>query len=93
MADEWKERHVEAWVPLSPAYGGVSASLLKIVTGNTLGIPFVRPQDVRDQQRKDESALWLLPDPVCTTTHQMTRWSRHPTPTTRPGIKSSCFEL
>ena len=63
VTEEWKERHIEAWVPLSPAYGGVPASLLEIVTGDTLGIPFLRPQDVRDQQRNDESALWLLPDP------------------------------
>lgn len=58
---QWKERYIHAWVPVSPAYGGVTSGLKQIVSGDAVGLPFVKGRSLRSEQRSYESSLWLLP--------------------------------
>lgn len=37
--------------------------MLTFASGNTLGVPFVKPLLVRSEQRSSESNQWLLPNP------------------------------
>lgn len=59
----WRAAHVRRLVTLSTPWGGSVQEMLTFASGNTLGVPFVDPSLIRDEQRTAESNLWLLPTP------------------------------
>ncbi|KAF7052498.1 hypothetical protein CFC21_060587 [Triticum aestivum] len=59
----WRAAHVKRLVTLSAPWGGSVQEMLTFASGNTLGVPFVDPSLIRDEQRSSESNLWLLPTP------------------------------
>lgn len=59
----WRTAHVKRLVTLSTPWGGSVQEMLTFASGNTLGVPFVDPSIIRDEQRSSESNLWLLPTP------------------------------
>lgn len=59
----WRTAHVNRLVTLSTPWGGSVQEMLTFASGNTLGVPFVDPSIIRDEQRSSESNLWLLPTP------------------------------
>ena len=59
--DEWKAQYIHAWIPISPAYGGVILGLKQLVSGDTGGIPWLSGKDLKEEQRSYECSLWLLP--------------------------------
>lgn len=59
--EQWKDTFIEAWIPISPAYGGVILGLKQLISGDTGGIPWLSGKDLKEEQRSYESSLWLLP--------------------------------
>lgn len=59
--EEWKDKYIHAWVPVSPAYGGVTYGLKQIVSGDSAGLPLIADRSLKTEQRSYESSLWLLP--------------------------------
>ncbi|GMI34549.1 hypothetical protein TrCOL_g1274 [Triparma columacea] len=57
----WKDKYIEAWVPVAPAYGGTANEMKLFASGNNEGIPGVSGKTVREEQRSYESNFWLLP--------------------------------
>ncbi|XP_048569479.1 lecithin-cholesterol acyltransferase-like 1 [Triticum urartu] len=62
-APAWRAAHVKRLVTLSAPWGGSVQEMLTFASGNTLGVPFVDPSLIHDEQRSFESNLWLLPTP------------------------------
>ena len=60
---EWKEKYLKAFVPLSGAWKGSVTVLLSIVTGDPQGIPGVPTSTVRKLQRSSPSSYFLMPIP------------------------------
>jgi hypothetical protein len=58
---EWKDKFIQAWIPIAPAYGGVILGLKQLISGDTGGIPWLSGKDLKDEQRSYECSLWLLP--------------------------------
>mmetsp|Transcript_1267 Transcript_1267/g.3662 ORF Transcript_1267/g.3662 Transcript_1267/m.3662 type:complete len:488 (-) Transcript_1267:99-1562(-) len=61
MPCEWKKKYVHAWVPISPAYGGVVIDLKQLISGDSADVPLVKPSTLRTEQRSYGSSLWLIP--------------------------------
>ena len=57
----WKDKYLEAWVPIAPAYGGTVSQFRLFASGNNEGVPWVSDDTVREEQRMSESNFWLLP--------------------------------
>ena len=57
----WRDAHIHAWVPVSPAYGGAVVDLVQFTSGDNEGIPWLSGPTLRDEQRSYESNVWLLP--------------------------------
>jgi len=79
----WKDKYIEAWVPIAPAYGGSASEMKLFASGSNEGIPGVSGKTVREEQRSYESNFWLLPsldlwgeDDVLVTTPTRTYTSR-----------------
>ncbi|RLN42371.1 hypothetical protein C2845_PM01G47680 [Panicum miliaceum] len=60
----WRTRFVRRFVPVAAPWGGVVLGMLTLVSGNSLGLPFVDPLALRDEYRSLQSSLWPLPSPV-----------------------------
>ncbi|GMI01918.1 hypothetical protein TrVE_jg4648 [Triparma verrucosa] len=58
----WKDKYIEAWVPIAPAYGGTAQELRLFASGDSEGIPGVSSDTVKEEQRSYESNFWLLPN-------------------------------
>lgn len=59
----WRKKFIKHFVALSAPWGGTVEEMLTFASGSTLGVPFVDPLDVRQEQRSSESNLWLMPNP------------------------------
>ena len=59
---DWKEKYIEAWVPVAPAYGGTSTEVKLFASGDAEGIPLISGKTVREEQQSYESNFWLLPN-------------------------------
>lgn len=59
----WRQKFVKHFVALAAPWGGSVVQMLTFASGNSLGVPFVKPLLVRDEQRSSESNLWLMPNP------------------------------
>ncbi|KAL0921886.1 hypothetical protein M5K25_009001 [Dendrobium thyrsiflorum] len=57
----WRRQFVKHLVTLSTPWAGTVQEMLTFASGYTLGVPFVDPLIVREEQRSAESNLWLLP--------------------------------
>lgn len=41
MTQEWKEKYIKQWIPISPAYGGSVSEMRIMASGDNEGIPWV----------------------------------------------------
>lgn len=57
----WRRQFVKHLVTLSTPWAGTVQEMLTFASGYTLGVPFVDPLIIREEQRSAESNLWLLP--------------------------------
>ncbi|KAL8141074.1 hypothetical protein V2J09_007095 [Rumex salicifolius] len=60
----WRRNFVKHVVAFSTPWSGTVQMMLTFASGYTLGVPFVNPLLVRDQQRSTETNLWLMPMPA-----------------------------
>ncbi|EPS60722.1 hypothetical protein M569_14079, partial [Genlisea aurea] len=60
----WRKKYVKHLVALAAPWGGTVKAMLTFASGNTLGIPFVDPLLVREEQRSSETNLWVMPSPA-----------------------------
>ncbi|KAG0570197.1 hypothetical protein KC19_6G143900 [Ceratodon purpureus] len=58
---EWRDRYVARFVSVSTPWGGAVEQMMTFASGNPEGVPFVNSLVVREEQRRSESNLWLLP--------------------------------
>jgi lysophospholipase-3 len=58
----WRKKYIQHFVALSTPWGGTVVQMVTFASGYTLGVPFVDPLLVREEQRTSESNTWLLPN-------------------------------
>lgn len=58
---EWRKQYVSHFVAVSSPWGGAVEQMMTFASGNPEGVPFVNSLIVREEQRRSESNLWLLP--------------------------------
>lgn len=58
---EWKHQYISHFVSVSTPWGGAVEQMMTFASGNPEGVPFVDSLVVREEQRRSESNLWLLP--------------------------------
>ena len=63
MPASWKREHLAAFVPISPPFGGAISTVKALVSGDTLGIPFVQHALFHPIQSTCASGPWLFPQP------------------------------
>jgi len=61
-SQEWKNKYIKAFIPLSGVWKGSIITLTSIITGDPQGIP-VQPLTVRHLQRSSPSTYFLIPIP------------------------------
>ncbi|GAB2269583.1 hypothetical protein Dimus_004505 [Dionaea muscipula] len=59
----WRNKYVKHFISLPSPWGGTVQEMLTFASGYTLGVPFVNPLLVREEQRNSESNMWLMPSP------------------------------
>lgn len=59
----WRQKFIKHFIALSVPWGGTVMEMLTFASGYTLGIPLLRPLQVRETERSWGSNLWLLPNP------------------------------
>ncbi|RWW57530.1 hypothetical protein BHE74_00035672 [Ensete ventricosum] len=59
----WRRKFIKHFIALSAPWGGVVMEMFTFTCGDTMGMSFVDPLIVREQFRRTESNLWLLPSP------------------------------
>ncbi|KAJ6321035.1 hypothetical protein OIU78_016267 [Salix suchowensis] len=57
----WRRKYIKHFVAISAPWGGTVEEMTTFASGYTLGVPFVDPLLVREEQRTSESNSWLLP--------------------------------
>ena len=63
VSQQWKDKYVKAFVPLSGVWKGSVATLTSIITGDFHNIPVVQPSTIRPLQRSLPSDYFLIPVP------------------------------
>ena len=63
VSQNWKDKYVKAFVPLSGVWKGTVTILKSIVTGDPQGIPGVPSSTVRHLQRSSPTTYFLMPIP------------------------------
>lgn len=58
---EWRDRYISHFVSVATPWGGAVEQMMTFASGNPEGVPFVNSLVVREEQRRSESNLWLLP--------------------------------
>lgn len=58
---EWRNKYVSRFVSVATPWGGAVEQMMTFASGNPEGVPFVNSLVVREEQRRSESNLWLLP--------------------------------
>ena len=38
---EWKDKHIKSWIPISPVYNGSAKILKALISGDNAGIPII----------------------------------------------------
>ena len=58
----WKDKYIEAWVPIAPAYGGTAQEMRLFASGDSEGIPLGESHDnyasVRSEATSIETVLY-----------------------------------
>lgn len=62
QTQEWKDKYIEKWIPLSGPYGGATKELRLHASGDNEGLP-VDSIKIREEQRSYETNFWLAPVP------------------------------
>ena len=62
-SQQWKDKYLKAFVPLSGVWKGTVTILSSIITGDPQGIPGVPTSTVRHLQRSSPSTYFLMPIP------------------------------
>ncbi|WOK95599.1 hypothetical protein Cni_G04306 [Canna indica] len=60
---QWRQKFIKRFIALSAPWGGIVMEMLIFTCGDTMGMPSVNPLIIREQFRRTESNLWLLPFP------------------------------
>lgn len=63
QSQEWKDKYVEKWIPMSGPYGGAAEPMRCHASGDNEGFPTVSTLLARREQRTYETNHWLLPVP------------------------------
>jgi lysophospholipase-3 len=63
QTQEWKDKFIERWIPISGPYGGTAELMRLHASGNPEGLP-VNPLTIREEQRSYETNFWMLPTPA-----------------------------
>ena len=63
VSQQWKDKYVQAFVPLSGGWKGTVKGLVSITSGNTEGIPVIKSKTARYLQRRAPSSYFLIPVP------------------------------
>ena len=67
VTQDWKDKHLHAYVTLSGAWGGSPLTVREIISGYSLGLPSIIGKILepifRPISRTQESGVWLFPDP------------------------------
>lgn len=61
QTEEWRNQYIARFVSVSTPWGGAVEQMMTFASGNPEGVPFVNSLVVREEQRRSESNLWLLP--------------------------------
>ncbi|KAJ5076293.1 group xv phospholipase a2 [Anaeramoeba ignava] len=61
QTQEWKDRYIATWIPLSPPMGGVMDSLIGLFYGINFGIPIVTGSEVLSMERTFPSLYFFVP--------------------------------
>eukprot|EP01156_Anaeramoeba_ignava_P005949 Anaeramoba_ignava/a347369_188.p1 GENE.a347369_188~~a347369_188.p1 ORF type:complete len:451 (+),score=134.96 a347369_188:4-1356(+) len=73
QTQEWKDRYIATWIPLSPAMGGVGEAVEGLLYGINFGIPILAGSEIVNMERTYPSIYFFLPrapywtNPVVTT--------------------------
>ncbi|THU50917.1 hypothetical protein C4D60_Mb06t25430 [Musa balbisiana] len=59
----WRRKFIKHFIAVSAPWGGIVAEMFTFTSGDTIGMPSVDPLIIREQFRRTESNLWLLPSP------------------------------
>ena len=62
-SQDWKDKYLKAFVPLSGVWKGAVKTLTSVVTGNPEGIPLVKAPTARYLQRSAPTNYFLMPVP------------------------------
>lgn len=61
MSQAWKDKYLEAHISLAGVWMGAIKPLRLFASGDNLGVYFVKPIKVREEQRSMPSTAWLMP--------------------------------
>ena len=57
----WKEQYIHAFVAMGGPWGGAALEHILYASGWTMGVPFIDPAVIRQEQRTSETNMLLLP--------------------------------
>lgn len=57
----WRRQYISRFISVATPWGGAVEQMMTFASGNPEGVPLVDPLVVREEQRRSESNLWLLP--------------------------------
>ncbi|KAK3608072.1 hypothetical protein CHS0354_031058 [Potamilus streckersoni] len=57
----WKDKFIRSHISLAGVWGGAVKTLRLMASGDNLGVPIVKPINVRREQRSMPSTAWLMP--------------------------------
>jgi len=63
VSQEWKDKYLKAFVPLSGVWKGAVKTLTSVISGNPEGIPLVKSLTARYLQRTSPTNYFLMPVP------------------------------
>mmetsp|Transcript_105321 Transcript_105321/g.187210 ORF Transcript_105321/g.187210 Transcript_105321/m.187210 type:complete len:402 (-) Transcript_105321:26-1231(-) len=63
QSQEWKDKFVERWIPISGPWAGAVKELRLHASGDNQGVPLVSSLSIREEQRSYETNFWLMPMP------------------------------
>jgi len=58
---EWKDKHIKSWIPISPVYNGSAKILKALISGDNAGIPIISNIETKKVMHTWDSLYWLAP--------------------------------
>ncbi|KYR01881.1 hypothetical protein DLAC_01903 [Tieghemostelium lacteum] len=62
MTYEWKEKYIEAFIPIAVPWGGAAKALRALTSGDTFGIPLISVERMKSLAQSSSGLLQLTPD-------------------------------